>query len=462
MKKNQRIFFLILIFLLTLFLRVYKLNYFISYHQDQVRDLFYVKDYFDKKELILLGPKASVGNFYLPPFWYYLMTVAYFFSPSPLAPAFLVAFLNSLAVIFLYLFGKKFFSEKVAFFSSLLYAFSPLAIEYSRFAWNPNPIILFTILTFYFLYQFIFKKNNLAFILGTITANLAFQLHYQGTIIFLFFFFTLVFLKKINLKKLLIYFSLNLFLILPFIIYEFKNNFSNISGIFDFIKNNPSSNLKFFGIPFFVKFIIFGFSQFLAKVLFFKNSFLGFLSLLGLSYLLLREIIFWQKIKKQEKIIIAFFVFSFVMFFVYKNSLIDFYLLFLIPLIVFYFALFLSKLNNKLSLFFITIVIIFNFLFSSIYQDFDKAYIWSKKVVETLSKTKNYCLKYQISKENFIEDKLKYLFSIAKNKPRKNCDEKTTIFYLCQDSLCDKNIIKNSQLIKVSSYEHIVNIFKLK
>ncbi|MGB9883142.1 MAG: glycosyltransferase family 39 protein, partial [Microgenomates group bacterium] len=216
-------FFIVFVFFLTFFLRFFDLPRFISYHQDQVRDLLYVKKHFDNHQIILLGPKASVGNFYLPPFWYYLMTIAYFFSPSPLAPAFMVVILNSLTVVFIYIFAKKFFDQKTAIFSSLLYAVSPISIEYSRFAWNPNLIPFFTILTLYFLFLYLFEKNNLLyFVLGVIFANLSLQLHYQGFIIFSFYFLAILLFKKLDLKKLFLYIFLNLILVLPFLIYEFR------------------------------------------------------------------------------------------------------------------------------------------------------------------------------------------------------------------------------------------------
>ena len=92
-KENNFLFIVCWLFVLSLIFRVFQLDHFISYHQDQVRDLFYIKDNFEKGQMILLGPKASVGNFFLPPFWYYLMSFAYVFSKSALSPAFLTAIL---------------------------------------------------------------------------------------------------------------------------------------------------------------------------------------------------------------------------------------------------------------------------------------------------------------------------------------------------------------------------------
>src|SRR3989339_597593 len=279
MKKLTKILFWL--FFISLFLRLFRLPHYISYHQDQVRDLFYIKEYFEQGKLILLGPKASVGNFFLPPFWYYLMSLAYTFSKSPLAPAALTAILGSLTTVVIYLFAKKLFDEKLAFLTASLYAVSPLSIEYSRFAWNPNPIPLFVILSFYFLYKFLYDKDEKSFYFGAITSNLAFQLHYQGLVIFIFYFLTVLFAKKLNLKRISKFLIINLVLVSPFIIYELQNNFKNTLGIINFLISSQSiTKLKLFGIPFFVKFIVKDFSLFLARVMFFKSQILGYFGLL--------------------------------------------------------------------------------------------------------------------------------------------------------------------------------------
>src|SRR3989338_8218992 len=200
LKTNPQLI-IIWIFFLGFFLRIFRLPNFISYHQDQVRDLIYIQDHFQQGQMILLGPKASVGNFFLPPFWYYLMAIGYFFSPSPVAPAFIVALLSALTIIVIYKFCEKFFCQRIAFFAGLIYAVSHVSIEHSRFAWNPNPVPFFTILTFYFLYTFIFEKKESGFYLGAIFANLAFQLHYQGMVILSFFFLGVIINKQMIIKR---------------------------------------------------------------------------------------------------------------------------------------------------------------------------------------------------------------------------------------------------------------------
>ncbi len=475
MKKLSKI--IIWLFLIALFLRIFRLSYYISYHQDQVRDLFYIKDHFETGSLILLGPKASVGNFFLPPFWYYLMSLAYIFSKSPLAPAFLTAVLSSITTVVIYLFVKKFFSKPLAFLAAALYAVSPLSIEYSRFAWNPNPIPLFVIFTFYFLYKFLFDppagEDDKNFYWGTISANLAFQLHYQGLVIFIFYFLALLSAKKFNIKRFIQYFALNFILVLPFVIYEIQNNFKNTSGIANFlIATQSTTKLKLFGVPFFIKFIIRDFSFFMGRVLFFKNQIFGYIALavffvsLGIKTLTIR------RQNKYEKPLIFFLIFSLIMLFFYKNSLIDFYLLFLIPVIIVYFVL-VSKniVGQKITMALFFVLILINLLKSPAFGLFDKTYLWLRESIKKTTVKKDYCIAYNIFPQTFIESKHRYLMSLVRNRPVYDrcqhiiyrCDPKVKIaYYFCEGAICDRatSHLSIGKLIDMKPLDYDVKIYQ--
>lgn len=474
---NQQLLITILwIFFFSLFLRSFNLSHYISFHQDQVRDLLYVKEHFESKKFIFLGPKASVGNFYLPPFWYYLMSFAYLFSKSPLAPAFLTAILGSFTSTVIFLFVNKFLDKKLSFIAAVLYAVSPLSIEYSRFAWNPNPIPLFVILTFYFLYQFLFEKNEKSFIYATIVANLTLQLHYQGLVIFVFYFLTVLFSKKLNLQRFLKYLLINLILILPFIIYEIKNRFQNTFGIINFFMTSQiTTKLKFFGIPFFIKFIFKDFSFFLAKIMFFKNQIFGYFGLFILFLTLIFLLFKFYKhnnLNKIYKLLSLFLIFSFIMLYFYKNSLIDFYLLFLIPILIIYFVL-ISKnfLGKKLTILIFFILILINLVKSPAFGIYDKTFLWINESIKKISSKKNYCIIYNIFPQNFIESKYRYMISLVKNKPvydncqhiTYRCDPKVkTGYYICEEAICDNlPVIKSmGKILKMQPLDYGVKIYE--
>ncbi len=473
MKKAYKI--IIWLFIVSLFLRIFQLDHFISYHQDQVRDLFYVKQHFEQGKLILLGPKASVGNFFLPPFWYYLMSIAYVFSKSPLAPAALTAILSSFGTVIIFVLVKDFFDEKMAFPAAILYAVSPLSIEYSRFAWNPNPIPFFVLLTFFFLYRFLFKKDESSFYWGTVSANLAFQLHYQGLVIFIFYFLAVLLTKKLNIRKFIYYLIINFLLVSPFLIYELQNHFQNTLGIVAFLlKSQAVNKLKLFGIPFFVKFIFNEFSFFLARVMFFKNQILGYASLFVLFISLFISLLKFSKLPKPHQILNWFLLFSFAMLFFYKNSLIDFYLLFLIPVVIVYFVTtFKTYVGYKASFVLISVVVLINLYKSPAFGNFDSTYLWASRSIDKITDQKNYCLSYNIFPQNFIESKYRYMMTLAKNQPTYQncdnimfyrCDPKVKVgYYICENALCPQKPVDftREKLIDMKPYESNVKIYQL-
>lgn len=473
MKNKFLLATLIWIFFISLFLRSFNLTHYISYHQDQVRDLYYIKESFEQGKIMLLGPKASVGDFYLPPFWYYLMSFAYIFSKSPLAPAFLTAVLGSLTSIIMFLFTRKFVDEKLSFIIATLYAVSPLSIEYSRFAWNPNPVPLFVILTFYFLYRFLYEKNEISFYWGAIAANFAFQLHYQGLVIFIFYFLAFFFSKKLNPRRFLIYIFINTILVLPFIIFELQNNFKNTLGIINFIMSSQIvTKLKFLGIPFFIKFVIKDFSLFLARVMFFKNQLLGYFGLLILFFSIFSSVLKFARLSNYFKLIDLFLIFSFLMLFFYKNSLIDFYLLFLIPVVIIYFILSINRvIGKKFTFWIIFILILINLYKSPAFGSYDKTFLWIEEAIKKVTTKQNYCIAYNIFPQTYIESKFRYMMTLVKNKPVYDycqqiiyrCDPKIkTGFYICEDALCNRPPATTSvgKLIDMKPLDYGVKIYR--
>ncbi|MCS7093052.1 MAG: glycosyltransferase family 39 protein [Patescibacteria group bacterium] len=464
MKINKKLISFLFLFLISFFLRVYRIDHYISFHQDQVRDLFFIKNHFQEKTIPLLGPKASVGDFFLPPFWYYLMSLSYLISPSPLSPALLVATINSFVPPIFFLFLGRFFSKRISFLSGLLLAVSPLAIDYSRFAWNPNPIPLFSLLTFYCLYEILFcqsspkKKEIIFFIFGTISANLTFQLHYQGTIIFLFFFLILLIKKKFDLIKIFVYLTINFLLILPLIIYEITNQFSNIKGVISFFSASQRTNFEFFGLPFYLRFLLNDFSKFISELIFFKNHSLGYLGLVFFTAGLVSFCFRWLSLTPQERLLVVFLIFSLFFLFIYKNSLINFYLLFLIPSMVAFLSLYFLKISKKLFPLLMLVLIIINLFHSPAFGPYDNTYLWLVNVAKTISSTQDYCLEYDLFEETFLEDKLRYLFLIQKNEESPSrCRNK---FYICHREKCQ--LKKYSQIKKIPfSQTDYVQVFKV-
>lgn len=439
LKNNQSIIFLILIFFLGFFLRVFRLPDFISYHQDQVRDLFYVQNHFQHGQIILLGPKASVGNFFLPPFWYYIMSFAYVFSASPLAPAFLVVILNSLTVIIIYLLCNKFFDKKTAIFSSLLYAVSPFSIEYSRFAWNPNPIPFFTTISIYFLFSYFYEKKSYSFYLSLIAASLAFQLHYQGFLLVSVVFLVSIFKK--DYKNFILGSAVFLILLSPFFISEIQNNFQNTRAIAYFLEKTTQG--RSFGIKNSIKAFTQETPEFFARSIFFNFKGLG-IFFAFIFYVLIGQFLinfFRKKIDFNDKnnFLISILTILFATLFIYRQWIVPYYLLItIVPLIIF----FVIKFKKYPTL--LILIIGLNLYFSPSLANPGKSMKFFENTVSLLKQNDIplNCVQYKINNKDlkFTPLGISYFFKVENINipPQKDCYQK---IYLCEIGLCDK--IKN-------------------
>ena len=80
-KKNKlESLFILLITLLSLYLRLYRIGEFMTFLGDEGRDVRIVRDLITKGNLVFIGPRTSIGNMYLGPLYYYMMAPALFLS----------------------------------------------------------------------------------------------------------------------------------------------------------------------------------------------------------------------------------------------------------------------------------------------------------------------------------------------------------------------------------------------
>jgi hypothetical protein len=87
----------------------------------------------------------SVGG-YAPPFGLYLVLPFAAFTRDPLPVVVSIALWNVLGVALCYVFALKYFGRVVAGFSALLFATCGVAVNYSRFIWQPNYEATFLVL----------------------------------------------------------------------------------------------------------------------------------------------------------------------------------------------------------------------------------------------------------------------------------------------------------------------------
>lgn len=192
-KKNWVAIALTVIMLGAFFVRVYEFGDWLYFKMDQSRDAILISKAVDEgaRFLPLLGPRAGStdlkeGFLRLGPAYYYFQYISAVLAGStqPYVFAYPDLFFSLATVLLLYFFARLYFSRQNALLITTMYAFSFLIIQYSRFAWNPNPLQFFIILSFYGLLRFFGEKNEkrkkLWLALWAFGITIGSQLHFFG------------------------------------------------------------------------------------------------------------------------------------------------------------------------------------------------------------------------------------------------------------------------------------------
>jgi len=268
--QTSTLLFALIIFLAA-FLRLYRIQDYMTFLGDEGRDVLVVYKILHGQPT-LLGPTASVGGFFLGPIYYYFITpFLWFFNYNPVGPAIMVGLFGIATVFLVYKIGSEFFNKGVGLIAAFLYSISPLAIAYSRSSWNPNLMPFFSLLVLYVLYKAINKNKNRLFILCGVLLGITMQLHYLATFLGVII-ATYTFLARLHLKgvaltktalqicKEYLYVFLGFFIgWSPFLAFEVRHDFPNIQSIISFIfsSGDAGSNNHFFSTIFNVFFRLF-------------------------------------------------------------------------------------------------------------------------------------------------------------------------------------------------------------
>lgn len=350
--KNKHTILLVTILLIAAFLRLYKIQDYLTFLGDEGRDVLVAYNILHG-HLTLLGPTASVGGFYFGPIYYYFMAPALFLAHyNPVGPAIMVALFGIATVWVIYKIGKEFFTPSVGLLAAFFYAISPVIIAYSRSSWNPNPVPFFALLVLWYVY----KKKLL---LAGIFLGIAVELHFIVAILGIAVFFYLLFIKicagegssfKTLLKQ---YRSLAIgFFIgwLPYLGFEVRHGFPNTRSVIAFVFHSDkisSGNTNFFMIIGDVFFRLFArlviafppseqFPHYGKSLLIFWICGVLFLAI-GSVILLLWQLIHAYAKKQKESFpqlafVLCWLFFGVILFGVYKRQIYEYYFGFMFPL----------------------------------------------------------------------------------------------------------------------------------
>jgi len=233
-------FDIILIILVGLFLRLYRIQEFYMFLADQGRDALIVKRIALLQNFPAIGPSSSIGEVFLGPFYYYLVAPFLLLARlNPVGLAIGVALISAVGIYFAYSVVKKTLSDKGALFFFFLITFSFELVRISRFSWNPNLLPYFSFATLYFFTQALEEKNTHTIrdsALFGLFFGLSFQLHHLAGLLALpvaaYFIIILIQRKKISLLLVpLISLALFLATLVPLVIFEFRHQFLNTRNL---------------------------------------------------------------------------------------------------------------------------------------------------------------------------------------------------------------------------------------
>ncbi len=338
---------LTIILILSAFLRLYKIADYMTFLGDEGRDVLVVRDIL-MGHLTLLGPRASAGDFYTGPIYYYFMApFLWLFNYDPVGPAVMIALLGIITVFLTFYIGRKFFGVNAGLIAAALYAVSPLVIAYSRSSWNPNPMPFFSLVILLVLYNALKNKSWKYFVSVGVLFGIAFQLHYIevafGVVIGFFLAVgTIVEEKTKRFLSLLARFSLLIggFIVgySPFLAFEVRHGFPNLRTIFNFVFSKDLSSGYVTHQSFFSTVADVFFRLFSRLVMQLPSpGFSGTSRLIwdGLTLILaVLSVAFLFKVKNKLAVVMfaAWLFFGVVLFGFYKKPIYDYYFEFMFPL----------------------------------------------------------------------------------------------------------------------------------
>lgn len=358
-KKNPVEFvFLLLVLLVGLFLRLYKIDQYMLFLGDEGRDVTVVARFLKEGDLMFVGPGTSVGNMYLGPLYYYMMAPALLLANySPVGPAVLIALLGVATIFFLWFVVKKWTKDSVvALMVTTLYAVSPVVIIYSRSSWNPNIMPFFALLVIYSLWKVWAEKKWVWFLVTSLAFSFVTQSHYLGLFLLptLGLFWLLAFIKSLksrinhSIRYSLMAFGLILLLTLPLVIFDAKYNWRNFKALDTFIFSR-SGDFSFH-LNKFIPGLWQVWEKLNIRLLAGTNEIFGKI----LSVLIIGIVIFYFgrafltkiKIPNFDYLLLSWLGFGVIGLALYKNTLYDHYFGFLFPAPFLVLALILKKIKN--------------------------------------------------------------------------------------------------------------------
>lgn len=243
--KNNYIelLFVSIVFIIASFLRFNNLSELTTFNADQEWLAYRAKDIL-QKDIVLIGPVTSVGNYSIGPIFVYMWAFFSFISNNaPIAGALLSVTIGLFSLLMIYFFIRYYIDKKVAIIVMFLLAISAPTIFWDQSPWTPSLFIVAQILLL--LGGYLSINNKLGYLIISLSLVIGFQSHVGIVLSLISLCVFFLFVKPIKPDYVTILKSSVIMFIgfLPNIVFDLTHNFVNFYRIFDVLKGE---NLDYF------------------------------------------------------------------------------------------------------------------------------------------------------------------------------------------------------------------------
>ena len=232
---------LIILFIITVGIRLIYFTDALTFFYDQARDAFAAMAIWQGDAVKIMGPQTDFPGLHHGPLYWYILSPFYFLTGGSVwAARLFLIILSSLSVLFVFDLAKSLFgNKKTAIISAILFAVSFEAVQYARWMSNPAPAILTIAISFWSLDKLM---NGKKWALAIFLLSWGLSIQFQIFMVYQLLVFAAIWisrkglsLPKLSFKNYAVSLGIFLLTISTYILAEVKFKFLGIKTLFSYL-----------------------------------------------------------------------------------------------------------------------------------------------------------------------------------------------------------------------------------
>ncbi|MDO8570467.1 MAG: hypothetical protein Q7R97_02680 [Candidatus Daviesbacteria bacterium] len=398
-KKHPYFFWLLVIFLISIFFRTYEVIERLNFAHDSDLASWIVKDIVVNHHYRLIGQLTTAEGIFIGPLFYYLLIPFYLITKmDPVGSIILITLLGILTTLSYYYVFAKLFNQKVGLIAAFLQATLISSVTFDRWIVPSSPTNLWSIWLFYVVIMLVRGRQFVLVILGALV-GLIWHIHIALAPALLSVIPAFVLNFKFPKIKYIAGFLIAFFIgSIPLIFFETRHNFSQTLALISNFTTNHGGGSGLGKLNLLtIKMGSSADALFFSPQSFFLDEKRILLAIILLSTILLPKC---KLIKWKELIVLLAWIFGVIIFFTLSSSPVsEYYFASTNVILIFFVSLWFSFLYEKrkwgkyLVLILLSIILIKNLFFFMTVNVYNQGYVEKKMAVEYIikdSKKKNY------------------------------------------------------------------------